>query len=121
MWTRPKLIRCCLTTIPANSLSGDNGRLCFLPPKLATREGGSARPELYQQQFGAYRAEEDREGDGEGDREGLLLDGTGISISAPKKQSPQRPSSVLSNLTCVKFENGYKSKGEKVIKSSQQT
>jgi len=43
-----------------NSLSRDNGRLCFLPQQLATREGGSARPELYQQQFGVYR--EDREG-----------------------------------------------------------
>lgn len=111
MWTRPKLIRWCLTTIPANSLSGDNGRLCFLPQQLATCEGGSARPELYQQWFGVYRGEE----------WGSLLDGAGKSISAPKKQSPEHPSRVLSNLTCVKFEKGYKSKGEKVIKSSRQT
>lgn len=99
-------------------MSRDNGRLCFLPQQSAMSEGGSARPEIYQQQFGVYRGKENR---GVGS-EGLpAIDRAGKSISAPKKQSSQHPSSVLSNLTCVKFENKYKSKGEKVIKSSQQT
>lgn len=98
VWTRPKLIRSCLNANPASSLSGDNGRLSFLPWQLGGRQRG--------------------EGDG---GRGSLLDRAGKSISAPKKQSPQRPFSALSKLTCVKFENGYKSKGEKVIKSSRQT
>lgn len=34
--------------------SGDNGRLCFLPQQLARSEGGSASPELNQQQCGVY-------------------------------------------------------------------
>lgn len=78
---------------------------------ISNEGGGCARPALQQQQFGVY---------GAGER-GSLLDPPGKSISAPKQQSPQRPSHVLSNLTWVKSENGYKSKGEKVIKSSRQT
>lgn len=78
---------------------------------ISNEGAGSARPELQQQRFGVHRAEE----------RGSLQDPPGKSISAPKKQSPQRPSHVLSSLTWVKSENGYKSKGEKVIKSSRQT